>query len=67
MIVIDKILGLVLILFGVWWFLYHIKNPFKPKGSMNWTMNFKSIAGSLMTILLGLLFILGIASLSMWF
>ena len=63
----DIVLGVFLVLFGSFWFIYQVKNPVKPKGPMNWTTNLQLTVGSLVTIFLGVLLIIGEASLSMWF
>ncbi len=68
---IDTIIGIVLIILGILWLRHQIKKTLKPTNiieePMNWTANFKGYAGSVLTIFLGILFLLHEASYTMLF
>lgn len=61
------IFGVVLIILGIFWLLYQLKNPQKPNTPMNWTTNMQSVSGSILLIFVGLMFAFKMVSLSYWF
>ena len=63
----DVLIGIGLLSLGIIWFVYHIKNLEKWDNSTGWIFNYQWLSGSIMTILLGLAFIFGLAKLDMLF
>lgn len=68
---IDTIVGIILLLIGIVWLIYQIKKPVKPnnviKNPMNWVTNFQGYAGSILTIFLGIMLLLELASITTLF